>query len=200
MIIDRQSRSHLVLALGMVVVAFAGVAGSEAAEVLTNPGFETGSFTPWTTDGTWGIETSNCHSGSYCASDIGNYYIRQTFTGVPGNTIGSITVWIRQPDPQGSLIILRYSDNTNDGSGPLSPTTSWTQFDMTSVLNRSKTLTAIEIWGFVNGDTIPDITVVDDVSIQTVESNVPLLGWKGLLALAALLAVAGAALARQRLA
>jgi len=199
MITDRQSRSHVILALGMVAVAFAGVAGGEAAEVLTNPGFETGSFTPWTTDGTWGIETSNCHSGSYCASDIGNYYIRQTFPGVPGSAVASITLWMRQPDAQISMVILRYSDDSNDWSGLLYPTASWTRFDVTNALNRSKSLTAIEIWGFVNGDTIPDITVVDDVSIQTVEA-VPLLGWQGLLALAALLAIAGAALARQRLA
>lgn len=50
-------------------LALAGVA---SANIVTNPGFETGDFTGWTfnasTDHPWGVTSSNPHSGTFAAS------------------------------------------------------------------------------------------------------------------------------------
>jgi hypothetical protein len=192
-------RSRTAVLVAVVIVSAVGLRAAGAAELLTNPGFETGSLAPWTTDGTWGIETTNCHTGSYCASDVGNWYIQQTFPGVPTSDITSITVWIRQPDVQISWLQINYSDSTNDGV-LVYPTAAWMQVDMTTLLDPGKFLTGIRLYGYSGPGS--EVTVIDDVSIQgtRIEPVIPLLGWPGLLALAALLAVAGAALARQRLA
>ena len=199
MIIDRRSNSHIVMVLGIVVVALASLGAADAGELLTNPGFEDGVLTPWTTNGTWGIETTNCHSGSYCASNLDDNWIEQTFAGVATSNITSITLWLRQPEAAFALLHLQYSDGSVSATNADPTTPDWTQVDLTSILEPGKTLTGIRVWGYIGGGTAPNVTVLDDVSIQQRET-VPALGWQGLLALAALLAVAGAALARQRLA
>ncbi|MBZ5587553.1 MAG: hypothetical protein LAO05_03250 [Acidobacteriia bacterium] len=189
----------LVARLAVVaVVSVMAIGAAEAAEVLSNPGFESGALSPWTTDGTWAIETTNCHSGSYCASDDGNYFIQQTFPGIPTNQIASITFWMRQPSAAIASYQLGYSDGSSSGT-ILIPTSSWTQFDVTSNLDSGKGLTRLTIWGYVGGGPGPFVTVLDDVSIQSQES-IPALGWKGLLALALAIAAAGALLARSRFA
>ncbi len=63
-------------------------------EVLENPGFETGSLPPWTTNN-WVVDTIYPHSGTYCACDVGNFWIDQTFDSVPGSEVQSITFWSR---------------------------------------------------------------------------------------------------------
>jgi len=190
------SMGVVTILVAVAAVLFVGTA--EAAEVLTNPGFESGAFSPWTTDGTWTIETNNCHSGSYCASDVGNYYIQQTFPGTPTDSISSITFWMRQPQSGASMVLLFYTDSTSSYFNNLYPTASWTKYDVTSALVPGKTLNRMQIWGYI-GLPAPDVTVLDDVSIQTREA-IPMLGWRGLLALALALGAAGAILVRRRLA
>jgi hypothetical protein len=192
--------STCVMTIAVAVAAVSLVGVADAGEVLVNPGFESGVLSPWTTNGTWVIETTNCHSGSSCASDVGNYYIQQTFAGVPTNTITSITFWMRQPNSEVAGVEFDYSDSTSDFN-EVSPGASWSQFDVTSYLSSGKILTGLRIWGYElgGGGTPNDISVVDDVSIQTREA-IPMVGWRGLLALALALGVTGAILVRRRLA
>jgi len=196
------SRGRLV-AMGMVCLVSALAVGSgEAAEVLSNPGFEAGVLAPWTTDGNWAIETNNCHSGSYCASNDGNNSIKQTFPGIPTSSITGITFWMRQPNASISAFRLGYSDGSSY-EDIVSPSSSWSQFDITSHLDSGKSLTSLTIWGYQAGGGGPFVTVLDDVSIQTnlqPTEAIPLLGWRGVLALALALGVAGAILIRRRLA
>jgi hypothetical protein len=183
----------------MTVVAVSFVGTADAAEVLANPGFESGVLAPWTTNGTWVIETTNCHSGSDCASNVGNNYIQQTFAGVPTDGIARITFWMRQPNSGIAGVEYIYSDASSDFN-LVFPGASWSQIDATSYLSSGKTLTTLRIWGYQTGGGLPtDISVIDDASIQTVEA-IPVLGWKGLLALALALGVAGAIVVRRRLA
>ena len=77
---------------------------AQAGQFLTNPGFETGSLTPWTNDtryGTgvnWAITSTGCHSGSYCAVDTGNIGLEQTFSPVADSTITDISFWALHPN------------------------------------------------------------------------------------------------------
>src|SRR5437879_3738941 len=87
------SRSYVRLAAGLSIAAVLGLAFSgraSAQELLTNPGFETGTFAGWTQSGNTGftsIVTSPVHSGTFAASfgPVGSLgFISQTLTTTPG--------------------------------------------------------------------------------------------------------------------
>lgn len=143
------------------------------AEVLQNPGFETGALAPWyTTNNQWSVINSGCQSGAYCATDIGNYWIEQDFAGIPGTQITSITFWSRQPEAAIQAFDLMYSDGTYY-ENIVSPTATWQQFDVTSWLDPNKTLTGIRLWGYSGGGGDPDVTVIDNVSVVTASCGSP---------------------------
>jgi len=136
----------------------------DSRELLQNPGFESGSIDPWETTN-WVVTTIYPHSGTYCASDVGNYSITQWVDTTPGSQVQSVTFWSRQPDqPAAQAYDFFYSDGSSEEFGN-SPTAVWQQFDVTSQLNRSKSLVGFRIWGYSGGGPGPDSTYVDDVSI-----------------------------------
>ena len=138
---------------------------SSLVELLANAGFESGSLPPWTTAGGWSVVGTNPHSGSFCAFDVGNNWVRQDFPPIDTANILSVTFWARQPEAQIQAYDLYYSDNTFDETIWFVPTT-WTQKDITSFLRPASLLTGIRIWGYVGGPPGPDETFLDDVSIQ----------------------------------
>src|SRR5579872_2644917 len=59
----------LVLGGAATVSVLSGAAGAATVNLLTNPGFESGSLSGWTCDaGTGSVVTSPVHSGSYALS------------------------------------------------------------------------------------------------------------------------------------
>ena len=57
------------------------------SQVLVNGGFETGSISPWANDtrygtGGWTVTSTGCYAGNYCATDVGDVGLKQTFAGV----------------------------------------------------------------------------------------------------------------------
>ncbi len=175
---DRIVRSgNTVVNLDTMEVTFLGAEAvspaTPTAEVLQNPGFESGALNPWYTTGNqWTVTSSGCQSGSYCATDIGNYWIRQDFAGIPGNQITSITLWSRQPEAAIQAVDLMYSDGSYY-EDIIFPTATWQQFDVTAWLDPNKTLTGIRIWGYSGGGPDPDVTVIDNVSIMTAGCGSP---------------------------
>jgi hypothetical protein len=133
----------------------------DSHELLLNPGFESGSLSPWQTDA-WVVTSTYPHSGSYCACDVGNHSIMQSVDTTPGSEIQSVTFWLRQPDAQVQAYDFLYSDGSS-GEFLLNPTAVWQQFDVTSNLNRSKSLVGFRLWGYSGPGT--ESTYVDDVSI-----------------------------------
>jgi hypothetical protein len=82
------------------LVLVAGVSAAPAsANLITNPGFETGDFTGWTQSGNLGFTFVNGlpHSGSFAAwlGPIGsNGFLSQTLTTVPGHEY-NISFWLQ---------------------------------------------------------------------------------------------------------
>jgi hypothetical protein len=136
----------------------------DSHELLQNPGFESGSLQPWEASN-WVVTTTYPHSGTYCACDVGNYSITQWVDTTPASQVQSVTFWTRQPDqPAAQAYDFLYSDGSYEEFGN-SPAANWQQFDVTSHLNRSKSLVGFRIWGYSGGGPGPDSSYIDDVSI-----------------------------------
>ena len=145
-------------------------ASTSIKEAIVNGGFETGDLTGWTADysepnppgANVAVVTTNPHSGMYCAYDVGNVGVKQTFPGIPVSSVQSIMFWGRTDLALGVAFI--YSDGTFD-SHVVGYSSSWAYFDVTSDLMAGKVLTGIGLWGWAGNTTLGN-TYFDDVSIQ----------------------------------
>jgi len=135
-------------------------------ELLSNGGFETGTFPPWTHDGAWTISTTSPHTGTYSAYDVGNHWLRQDIAPTPASQIVSVTLWCRQPEAQISAIDFFY-EGGNYSEDLIWPTASWQQFNVTSFIDPGMIVTGIRVWGYSGGPVGPDETFFDDISVQT---------------------------------
>ncbi len=133
--------------------------------ILLNAGFEDGVLAPWTGAG-WSISTTSPHAGLYCAYDIGNNGVQQSFTPTPVGQILAITLWERQPEIAISAIDLFYSASDYDEFLVFLSTANWEYFNVTSQLRPSGSLQAIRVWGYMGGGSAPDETFLDDVLID----------------------------------
>jgi hypothetical protein len=146
------------------------------AQVLTNPGFETGALTPWAQDRdfggaeNWNVTNSDSHSGTFSATDVGNKELKQTFVGVAVSSITQVAFWAKHPDAAVTALAYDffYSDATNTEFQVNTSGTAWLFFDVTASLTAGKTLTGFSVFGNSAGRTF-----VDDLSIQTGTSAVP---------------------------
>jgi len=133
-------------------------------EMLQNPGFETGSLYPWTTNN-WIVDTIYPHQGRFCASTVGYNWIRQDIHRIYSPFLSHITFWARQPEaPAGLAYDFIYSDSTIEEFVHY-PTADWAEYDVTTNLNQQKVLVAFQLWGYSGGGPNPDSTYIDDVSI-----------------------------------
>jgi hypothetical protein len=145
-----------------------------SAQVLSNPGFETGALSPWfqgndySIGEEWNVTTLSPHSGNFAATNTGNKEIRQNLTAVPTNSIQTISFWASHEDPDLDLLSYDffYSDGTTNefyvnpiGSG-------YKFYDVTGKLSRSKNLVGFSIYGVLGS--APGRTFLDDVTIATI--------------------------------
>ena len=157
----------------LACAAFLAATPAAATNILDNPGFETGTLSPWyvgdnVSGGTvWSVTDADSHSGTYSAEDTGNIELRQDFAGVLGSSIGEVSFWAEHPI-QGTNADLAfdfyYSDSTSaeflvDLSG-----TDWNFFNVTAQLDPTKTLTGFSIFGNGTGDN--PVTRADDFTID----------------------------------
>lgn len=149
---------------------------AQAGQILTNPGFETGSLTPWTNDtryGTgvnWAITSTGCHSGSYCAVDTGNIGLEQTFSPVADSTITDISFWALHPNSGVTALAvdLFYVGGGDDEFIVDTSGTGWNFFDVFADLRPTGSLDGIEIFGNTGG-----VSMADDFSITASTATTP---------------------------
>jgi hypothetical protein len=151
--------------LGILVGAHAS-----AANILINPGFETGDLTGWTTSG-YGVN-SDANTGNWAAWSNGNVWVRQNFAAVSTALITEVSVWTKQPNVGATYFFAMdffYSDSSTEQFIPGgSSSGGYAKIDVTSQLDAGKSLTGIAAWGYSSGNPNSDITLHDDFMVNVV--------------------------------
>jgi len=144
--------------------------------ILQNPGFESGSITPWyvarnfcaSSCKPWTTATIHPRTGAFDAGDIGNIEMRQDFTAISTSVITKVVLWARHPT--GTFLPVAvdffYTDGTDDEFVVDTTDQNWDSFDLTSDVLSGQTLSGISVFGFSGGGVTPT-TFVDNVSILT---------------------------------
>ena len=149
------------------IAAIAGVlfcASAFAANVLVNPGFETGSLAPWFGDsGAPTVGSTDPHTGTFAAEAFGGDSIRQNFAPVPTSDITEVSVWIKRPPFQFSQYSFYYSDNTSTTHLIQGNSSNYDQFNLTSNLTAGKSLTGFSIFGTSSGPAFLDDFVINAI-------------------------------------
>lgn len=148
-----------VLVAGLAI--FMSPAGM-AANILKNPGFETGDFTGWQAsyccnpDGNFTVTPELPHQGSY-AADLNtpgstlhpeNMDLAQTFSPVPVEDVLEVSFWVRtlgELDGITGQFRAKYSDGTFSFFNIPQATSEWQKVDMTAILTPGKKLQEILI-------------------------------------------------------
>ncbi len=149
---------NLLLTLGLF-----GVFTSAHANILVNPGFETGDMTGWTTS-SFTATNNDSHTGNWSAINFGNITLSQAFTPIAATDITEFSVWAKQPNFSQFFFAIdfNYTDSTSEeffGTGGTA--TNWTKYDFTANLNLSKTLSSITVYGNSGGTTLYDDFVLN---------------------------------------
>lgn len=143
------------------------VGSAQAANVLVNPGFETGSLAPWIIDdGSPTVTNADAHTGTFSVAAFGNDEIRQNFAPIATSDITEVSFWLRRAGGPFDQYSLYYSDATTftttlSGSGD-----DWQLFDITSDLTAGAHLTGLSIYGTSSGPAF-----MDDFTINV--NNIP---------------------------
>lgn len=135
------------------LILFAGT--GFAANILVNPGFETGALAPWfnSTDFcggcTWSVTSSDSHTGTFSAMVSGNRLIEQDFDPVSTALITEVSLWLRMPGGPTAIaaVFFKYSDSSTEENIVTLLTTGWTQFDVTAFLDPGKSLSGVGVFG-----------------------------------------------------
>jgi hypothetical protein len=139
--------------------------GASAGNLLGNAGFESGTIAPWVSS-EWQVVSDTAHSGIYSARVVGNYAIYQAFAPTPVGLITEVSVWLKQDPADISYLAIRYSDSTEDYELVHPTNTEFNKYDLTGVLNPSKTAVGFIAYGYSGGANGP--TWIDDVNVQAV--------------------------------
>lgn len=169
------------LAAALLAASLLGATQLFAGNVLVNPGFESGNLSPWFNDRNfcggncqpWAIDSTNPHSGSFDAMNIGNIELRQNFTPVAASSITEVSFWMEHPDGAGIPMAFDffYTNGEDDEFLVFSNDTNYDFFNVTSNLNPSLTLEGISFFGVNDSGT--SITFLDDVSVIANTNPVP---------------------------
>ncbi|MFK4104613.1 carbohydrate binding domain-containing protein [Streptomyces sp. NPDC019531] len=155
-------RSRLLAVLGSAALAFVGAVAlpqtAQAANVLTNPGFESGSLSPWTCTGNLGsVVSSPVHGGSKAlqgaVSSSDNAQCSQTVAVQP-NTTYSLSGWVR-----GSYVYL----GVNGGASTwTSSPSAYSQLTTSFTTGAAQTSATIYVHGWYGQGTY----YADDISLD----------------------------------
>ncbi|MFF7985805.1 carbohydrate binding domain-containing protein [Streptomyces sp. NPDC007901] len=158
----RRSRRRIFALLGSAALALAGAIAlpgtAQAANILTNPGFESGSLSPWSCSGNLGsVVSSPVHGGSKAlagaASSSDNAQCTQTVAVQP-NTTYSLSGWVR-----GSYV---YLGVTGGASTWTTSASQYSQLTVSFTTGASQTSAQIYVHGWYAQGTY----YADDISLD----------------------------------
>ncbi|MEU9246286.1 carbohydrate binding domain-containing protein [Streptomyces sp. NPDC048385] len=158
----RRSRRRMFALLGSAALALAGAIAlpgtAQAANILSNPGFESGSMTPWSCSGNLGsVVSSPVHGGSKAlagaASSSDNAQCTQTVAVQPSTTY-SLSGWVR-----GSYV---YLGVTGGASTWTTSTSQYSQLTVSFTTGASQTSAEIYVHGWYAQGTY----YADDISLD----------------------------------
>ena len=173
---------RLVTGCAALALLLGGLGQARAANIVSNPGFETGALAPWFQDRDftgggpkedWNVTSADAHSGTFSATDVGNLELRQDLPATPTASITEVSFWARHPDGPEPLAYDLFYSNGNDDEFVVFPGADWTFIDATSNLEAGTNLVAISVFG-VSGGSPSSRTFVDDFTVNgTPASAVP---------------------------
>ena len=147
-------KSQLTLA-ALFCAALAGSAS--AANVLVNPGFETGSLAPWfANNGTPFVTNNEFHTGTFSAAGFSNDEIRQNFAPVATSDISEVSFWVKRPTFPFDQYSFYYNDAPTFTSTITGVGSDWEFFNLTSLLTPNAHLTGFSIYGTSTGPAFMD--------------------------------------------
>jgi len=155
-----KSYKQLICVLLMFVLlassVYMPVYASGSTNLVVNPGFETGSLSPWTGAGTFAVVNNNALSGTYSArieGTGGNSSFIQTIYGLRPNTTYTVTGWYKVESGSVSIGVINYGDDQIAFS---TSSTSYEKETFTFTTGASNTSAQIFLWkgdaGFGYGD------------------------------------------------
>jgi hypothetical protein len=147
-----------------------------AVMLLGNPGFETGSLSPWTVnDGAPFVTNAQAHTGTFSCSALGGDEIKQTFSPVATSDIVEVSLWVKRTNGPFNEYRFYYSDFPETVLLLSGPSSNWSFFNLTANLAPGKHLSGFSIYG-----TEPGPAYLDDFTIATPEPSGALLAVAGL--------------------
>jgi len=157
-------------ALWMTGLAYAATAG--AVEILINPGFETGTLAPWTSNGAL-VTSADAHTGTYSVNADGAEFVRQDFGPVPTSAISEVSFWVKRLGGPFDDVEFFYSDSTTNSALISSSGNGWMFFDVTADLLAGKDLVALRVFGTTDLQNPSATAFLDDFSIQAQVAQAP---------------------------
>ncbi|MHB9857852.1 carbohydrate binding domain-containing protein [Streptomyces sp. YIM S03343] len=158
----RRSRRRVLALAGSAALALGGAIAlpgtAQAANILTNPGFESGSLSPWSCSGNLGsVVSSPVHGGSKAlagaASDSDNAQCTQTVSVQP-NTTYTLSGWVR-----GSYVYLGVDGGASTWT---TSTSAYSQLSVSFTTGASQTSAKIYLHGWYGQGTY----YADDISLD----------------------------------
>jgi hypothetical protein len=158
-------------ALVLILLAAAACYG---ANIVQNPGFETGDFTDWSAYG-WGPANYTAHSGSWsagtgCVGTVWGCYVSQTLATVPGIEY-DFSVWVQESAGPTSELAVQWGGVTVlDVVNPANNTwpSTWVRLTVPSLLATGSS-TELTIYGRQD----PAGIYIDDIAVEPVDGAVP---------------------------
>ena len=162
---------------------------SIASNILANPGFETGSLSPWVNSldfcsgCTWSVTNTDAHAGGFSAVAHGNRLLTQAFGGIDTALITEASLWLKMPDSGIAAVRFDYSDSSFE-ENPVDVGPTWAQFDVTAFLHAGKQLVGFGVFG-CSGCAGNSATFADDFVLDVVGQRVPMPATFSMLAMGA---------------
>lgn len=130
---------------------------SASGAVLLNPGFETGTTTGWTLDGTitdppsqhWFIVSSPVEEGKYCLlAEDWPKALSQSFTLQPVSYVTAFSFWTLVDVPAVTVAQINYSDGTSTAFSFKDTSSLWEQHDLLPYLSSGKFIDGIQVYTY----------------------------------------------------